>query len=44
MTLIKQVTVTPYQAHALELMGFVLKLVSMHMDGMDTYKVFVKVA
>ncbi len=41
MSYIKQVTVTPHQAKELVHQGFILKLVSMHLDGTDTYHVFV---
>lgn len=42
MTYIKQITVTPSKARELEHMGFELKLVAMHLDGTDTYEVYVK--
>ena len=42
MSYIKQVTVSITEARELEKQGFILKFVMMHLDGTDTYEVFVK--
>lgn len=41
-TFIEQITITTHQARELEHDGFTLKLKAMHLDGLDTYDVFVK--
>lgn len=41
MTFIKQVTITTHEARELEHKGFRLRLRAMHLDGLDTYDVFV---
>jgi hypothetical protein len=38
----EQITITPTKARELEFMGFILDLKAMHMDGTDTYDVYVK--
>ena len=42
MTYVKQVTITTSEARELDHMGFFLILKAMHLDGMDTYEVYVK--
>lgn len=41
MIYVKQVTITTHEARELEHMGFILKLKALHLDGLDTYDVFV---
>jgi hypothetical protein len=40
MKYIKQVTCTPHEAKSLVHDGFILKLVGMRLDGLDTYAVY----
>jgi hypothetical protein len=42
MTKIKQVTLSGREARELEKQGFILRFVMMHLDGTDTYDVFVQ--
>ena len=42
MIYVKSVTVTSHEARELEHMGFILKLRRLHLDGLDTYDVFVR--
>lgn len=39
---LRQITVTPSKARELTHLGFILKFVMMHLDGTDTYEVYVK--
>lgn len=42
MVYIKQITIKPSEAIELEALGFVLEFKMMHLDGTDTYEVYVK--
>lgn len=41
MSYVKQVTISTHEARELEHLGFILRLRAMHLDGLDTYDVFV---
>lgn len=42
LTFVEQKTLTIHEARMLSSMGFILKFIAMHLDGTDTYEIWVR--